>query len=452
MSKLYQFQKTGVKLLHKFRGRAILGDEMGLGKTVQALTYAIEVGCRPIIVICPAYLKAHWRNEALLHCGLRAEILETRKPPKRASFPRKPKMVIINFDILEPWIPFLIGLEADLIIVDEGHYIKNPNTARTKNVREVCDGVKRVIFTTGTAIENRPAEIWAMLNILDKKRWPSFFNFGHKYCAPEKKFGEWKFDGANNIPLLHRKLKKRYLIRRLKKDVLKELPAQTITVLPVRISNRKEYQFAERDLIKWLRVTFGRKRAARAAYVERLVRFGYLKRLSAQGKIPSVINWIDDFLENTNEKLIMFGFHRSMIRRLHDQYPVESVMVHGGIIGHKRQAIFETFQRKKSKRIIFGNYQAAGVGWNGSVARDTGFYELPLTPGQFMQAAARNDRIGQTQKTFCTVLVAQDTIEEKICEFLQRKQGTVKNVLDGKNGVDLKLYDELTAALLSKGK
>jgi SWI/SNF-related matrix-associated actin-dependent regulator 1 of chromatin subfamily A len=447
MTNPYPFQSAGVDLLEKFGYRALLADEMGLGKSIQALLAMRRAAARPCVIVCPAGLKYHWEAEAALHCNLRAEVLNGTRPPKQ-RLARPHPLVIINYDILGPWMKFLKRLDPVMVLLDEVHYAKNRAAGRTKNVQYLCRGVPHVIGISGTPLTNRPAELWPILNILWPKKFQSFTEYGYRYCKPSYEFGQIKFKGATRLPELHNKLKKYGMVRRLKKDVLKDLPPKQRVVLPMPIENSREYIKAENDFIAWLRENFDGRRAVRAAHAQRLVQFGYLKRLAAKLKMAAVYDWLDSFLEESDEKIIVFGIHRSIIGGLFERYAGKSVLVHGGVTGRDRQRAYKQFQKSPRTRMLFGN-DAAGVGWNGSCATATAHVELPWTPGQVAQAGDRMHRIGQTKQTVEYFLVARKTVESRLCEILQTKAGILGETLDGDAGAaGLNIFDMLTKSFL----
>src|SRR6185369_3681410 len=192
----YPYQVAGVKaIVKKFKHRALLADDMGLGKTPQALWSLCwlrqKLGRNPTVVaICPPTIKENWSNESWTYIKRRGEVLEGRKPPKD-FVGKRGGFYIINYDILGDvrkrsgtWIKKLKKLKPDIIIIDEVQKIKNPNAARTKATRELCRGVAHIIALGGTGgIENRPAEVFPILNILSPEKFPSFFTFAQRYCA-----------------------------------------------------------------------------------------------------------------------------------------------------------------------------------------------------------------------------------------------------------------------------
>lgn len=445
MTKLYDYQKRGVLRLEALKGRALLADEMGLGKTIQALYYHKRNKKGTTIVICPASLKWNWAREASVHIGEQAEIVEGKKPPTMEGFNQN-RLIIINYEILGAWVAYLRKLKPSLIILDECHYIKNRKAKRTKAVRLLCKGVKEVIAMSGTPLTNRPAELFPILNLICPSKFRSFMPYAMRYCDAKKNPWGWDFKGAKNLKELHSKLTDLMMIRRKKKDVLKDLPEKSRSVITVPISNRKEYDEAEDDLIAWLSKT-SVGAAKRAASAERLVRMGYLKRLAAELKIDSVVEWIKNFLEETNEKLVVFGIHKKVIERLKDEFP-NSVVLSGTTKAKDRQTVVDTFQNDKSTRLFIGNLQAAGVGITLTAASTILFAELGWTPSEHSQGEDRIHRIGQRNAAMCYYMIAGNTIEEKLSEIIQNKQSVLSATLDGEGTADdLTIFDQLQKEL-----
>ena len=454
-TKPYKYQGKGVAKLHRKKGRLLLADEMGLGKTLQALIYADEVPeARPIIVVCPAHLKYNWEREAMTHINMRADVLEGQKP--RKLIPKNPAMMyIINYEILRFWVRWLRKLNPQIVMIDECQYIQNRHAIRTKATRRLCRKVPKVIAMSGTPLTNRPAELWATLNILRPDLFPEFFTYGHRYCGPKKQRWGWEFKGATRLPELHKILKTECMIRRKKKDVLKQLPKHSnhIELLPLTKSGMKEYKFALKDFIGWLKtVTSDKGRIKKATRVEALAKIGYISRLVARLKMGPVIDWIKSALDNSDGKWILFARHKIIIKALEEAFPNITTKIDGSVVKRKRQYAIDQFTRNKTKRIMLGQLKAASTGWNGTAASNAAFIELGDVPADHTQASARMDRIGQTSQTQSYYLIAKDTLEEKKCAMLQKKQGTVDSVLDGTGQSDgLNIHDLLISELLKEG-
>lgn len=360
-SKLYNYQLEGAKQIRFFKGRVLLADEMGLGKTIQALYWLLKCPSkRPVIVVCPATLKWVWETQANQHIGMRAEILQGRKPPKKQLIKNCP-LLIINYEILPYWLEYLTGLNPQVVILDECHYIKSLKAKRTKAVRLFCNTIPHIIAISGTPLTNRPSELFSAINILWPKEFPSFWKYAFAYCKPSRRPWGWDFGGASNLDKLHKKLKNLGMIRRLKKDVLKELPDKTRITVPMDITNKEEYIKAKNSFLTWLKEKSITK-AEKAKKAEALVKLGYLKRLSAELKLENVIKWIEDFLEESEGKLVIFGVHTKILNTLLEKFKNIAVIIDGDVPQKERQKAVANFQNNKQKRIFIGNIKAAGTG------------------------------------------------------------------------------------------
>ncbi len=237
------------------------------------------------------------------------------------------------------------------------------------------------------------------------------------------------------------------MVRRLKKDVLKELPDKTRTVIPLQIENEKEYTKAKDDFITWLTAKSAAK-AKRAASAQTLVQMGYLKRLAAELKMKAVFKWIDDFLEESNNKLVLYGIHRNILNSIHEKYKKQSIILLGGLADKKRKLAVESFQNLPNFRIFIANISAAGEGITLTAASDLAFVELDWVSGKHIQAEDRIHRIGQKNAANIYYLIAQNTIEEELCELIQKKQKVVSAILDGDDNINnLDIYSKLVNSI-----
>jgi SWI/SNF-related matrix-associated actin-dependent regulator 1 of chromatin subfamily A len=451
-TKPYVYQLKGVRAIEAFNGRALLADQMGLGKSIQSLLYVYRnPHIKTTIIICPAVLKINWQRECSLHFSWHAEILESNTP-KMAQL-LKSRLLIINYEILHSWMDYLIRLNPDLVICDEAQAICNRSSRRSKAVRTLCKDVPHVIALSGTPLTNRPAELWNVLNIIRPDKFPSFFKFAFSWCNPKRTQWGWDFRGAGNLDKLHKTLKDILMVRRLKKDVLKELPDKIHSVIPIQITDRKEYDHALHDFIGWLIKTNPTKLSA-AQKAQRIVQMGALKQLAGKLKLKNVIKWIDTFLEESDKKLILFAVHTELIALLNKHYKNISVVVNGKVRGAKRQQAIDQFNKHTKTRLLIGNVVAAGKGWSCKSADDGAFVEFPWTPDALAQASDRVHGIGRgTGNSRCHIhyLVGEGTIEEDLLKLIQRKQRILTQVLDGgKIEKDLDIYDQLTQVILEQ--
>lgn len=450
--KLYPYQKQGIDLIHTLNnGRVLLADDMGLGKSVQSYAYKMKyLGAdATTIIVCPAYLKWNWANEIKTHFGINAKILSGRKQKK---IMRPGNTYIINYEILAGYLEGFKAIKPDLLIIDECQKIKNRNIKARAHVKKISLWCDHIIALSGTPIENNAVEFWSILNIIDQKEWNHFYKYAMRYSRPTRGAWGWQFNGSARTQELHRRLKK-YMIRRTKKDVLKDLPDKQRILLPLKIKKINEYHEAVNNFRKWLAKTHGEEKAKSAAAVEAIAQIGYLKRLAAQLKHESIIEWIDDYLLS-GKKLIVFGIHKSVMLPLVEHYKNKCELVNGTVLGEERQRRFKAFNENPNKKILFANMLAAGTGWNCTSTSTTAFIEFDWVPGVHTQAEDRTHGLnrgikGETSTYY--YLFSQGTIEEKLIKTLQRKNFDISKILDGKVGsASLALYNILVKEILNE--
>jgi SWI/SNF-related matrix-associated actin-dependent regulator 1 of chromatin subfamily A len=374
-----------------------------------------------------------------------SDVLEGRKVPKRKSLIQHRPIIIINYEILGAWLKYLLELDPQAVVIDEAHYIKNRTSLRYKTVKLLCENVPHIVAISGTPLVNRSVELWPVLNLLRPDVFDSFPDYCWEYSVPEYTPWGWQYTKSKNRKRLHRKLYELCMIRRLKKDVYKELPEKVRNIVPVEIDNRGEYEFASKDFLLWLERTKSKSAAKKAKKAKALVMMNYLLRLAAKGKVKQICDWIDNFLEASDEKLVVFTGYRPMINTLMKRYKSLGVVVDGRITGKKRLAACDRFQNDPECRLFFGNYQAAGVGLTLTASFTVLFTDEPWTPGELLQAEDRVHRIGQKRTTMFYYMVARSTIEEHRLDLLQSKQTDVSAVLDGtpSSESELSVFDEL---------
>ena len=354
---------------------------------------------------------------------------------------------------------FLKRMKACMVIIDESQYLGSLRSKRTRAAQELINPKKgrkipHVIALSGTPLTNRPAELWPTLNLIRPDLYRNPYRFYHRHCAPQRKPWGWEFKGATRLPELHQALVSQLMVRRTKKEVLDQLPSNQKIVVPLEISNRKEYEEAHDNFFSWLTATHGEEKASKAAKAERLVWKSYLLRLIGQLKLKSVLAWIDNFLATSDGKLILFGIHKeNVLHKIKAHYPDNSVLITGDVSAQKRQAAIDVFSNSKKCRLFIGNIVAGGVGWNGTAAADVAFVEFGWVPGALNQASDRVNRIGQKEKTRTWYLVGNDTLETDLLKLLSLKQKTITSVLDGKGkGDSFGVFDEFCKSLLEKQK
>lgn len=425
---LMPFQEVGVNFLINRNGRAIIGDEMGLGKTVQALGYIHHSKERPAIIVCPASLKGNWKNE--VEAWIPNAKVNVISSGKNTKLTKDEDIVIINYDILSKWKDEIKKIEPKIIVLDESHSIKNSKALRTKAAMSIAKKIPHVIALSGTPAINRPAELFNSIRLIEPKLFANFYEFGMKYCGATHNGYGWNFNGSSNLSELYEILKN-VMIRRKKIDVLSDLPEKRFSFVPIELTNEKEYRDAENDIINYIKQTKGRLAASKAESAETLVKIANLRRLAAKGSLANSFDWIDNFIEGSDQKLVIFANHREIIDEVVNRYKDMAVKIDGSVKPELRTDIVNRFQHDDSIRIFVGNIKAAGVGLTLTAASNVVFLELPWTPGELSQAEDRCHRIGQKNSVNIWYLLPKNTIEETLAKMIDSKRKVLAEVLDG---------------------
>lgn len=348
---------------------------------------------------------------------------------------------------------------AEGFLVHNCHFLKNRTAKRTKAILGVgakAPGLSKtpsIIGLSGTPILNRPVEIYPVAKTLAPDKIPPFMTFAMAYCGAHHNGFGWDFTGSSKTDELHDLLTSTIMIRRLKKDVLQDLPSKTRSVVPLQMEAKdaKDYAKAENHFLGWLKLVNPEKIAA-AQRAEALVQFQELKKLARNGKWSSVIEWLNESLES-NGKMIVFAVHHETIDNLMEALQgFNPVKVDGRDSQEKRQAAVDRFQTDESCRVFVGNIKAAGVGLTLTAASAVVFVELGWTPGEHVQAEDRAHRIGQKSAVNIYYLIANGTVEEEIAGLLDKKQRVLDSVLDGTGTAEDALLSELLKKYLNQAK
>jgi SWI/SNF-related matrix-associated actin-dependent regulator of chromatin subfamily A-like protein 1 len=434
---LAPFQWAGVRYVLEAR-RAFLADEQGLGKTVQALAALEADGAFPAVVVCPASLKLNWERESRRWLPHRTRAVISG----RSGAPPAADIVILNYEIVHAHREALGRAAPRALVLDESHYCKNPRAKRTQAVRRLArampaDALRLAL--TGTPVMNRPDELVPQLRILGRLE---DFGSGARFTR--------RFQGVGSEERLHWHLRRRCFVRRLKRDVLPQLPAKRRVVVPVALTNEPEYRLAERDVVAWLReqpldLRVLDAKIAATLRAERLAQLGTLKRLAARGKLAAAISWIHDFLES-GEPLVVFSHHADVQTAVLERFPGAGHLL-GRDPAPARDATVRAFQEGTGSPLLVCSTLVAAQGITLTRASNVAFLELEWTPALHDQAEDRCHRIGQHDAVTAWYLLAAGTIDETIAELLGRKRSIVGAVTDGQRLDEQGLVDGVVRAL-----
>ena len=371
---LYPYQVDFVRFMSLRKGRAALGDDMGTGKTVQALAWLAYSGAFPTLIVVNAPTKLQWARAfkdwlgkvpAVSPMFKRIGVLSGRKP-----FPMEPGVsYIINWDILADWAGHIAGNGAfitdgplakfgfQLLIGDECQAIGNPTSKRSKAFRALSKVIPGLIGMSGTPARSKPAQFWPLLNILSPDKFPNYYHYLNRYCGPKSNGFGMTYNGASHIQELHRLLVD-VMVRRTKAQVMKDLPPKTVDVIPLEPDQKAlaEYQAAERD-------AFSQDNATKAELRERIA--GLLRSAYSVKEKPAM-EWIRNFLEDTDNKLLIFAWHRDVVDLVTaEMKEYHAAKLYGGMSAGDRDKAVQKFVNDEKCRVMVANIQAGGVGIDG---------------------------------------------------------------------------------------
>jgi len=451
------FQQVGISYALQ-RSRVLIADEPGLGKTIQAAGLMnANPTIRNVLVVCPAILKINWIRE-LQKWFLRCESIDIAYSPSQAPFPTS-KIVITNYDILRKLRPQIDKREWDLLIVDECQYVKDGSALRAKalfgDAKQVPLRAKKHMFLSGTPLVNRPEDLWTLVKHCDPDDLGATWDYyAKRYCQLWRAPWGWDSSGAANLEELQGRLRGKFMVRRLKKDVLLDLPPkrrQIVTIQPskeVKELLGRETQEYERVKSK-LELTIEAAQAAILAAkqkgdwdgYEREVKkltgsnsseFSELSKLRHQvavAKIPYMIEYLQLML-NEHSKVVCFAHHVDVIQQLYQTFSpkVGTACIYGDVDEISRQREIDRFQTDPKCRLIICGITIA-VGFTLNVASYALCVELDYRPTVVQQAEDRLHRIGQKGAVLIQHLIFENSTDARQVKILVDKQEVIDKAL-----------------------
>ncbi|RJQ78829.1 DEAD/DEAH box helicase [Pseudonocardiaceae bacterium YIM PH 21723] len=371
--------------------QAILGDEMGLGKTVQALAVCAHLsahGQHRFLVVCPASVQINWLREIEKHTNLEPYSLHGRdRDTAAAEWAHRGGVAVTTFNTLGSLDPQFLT-EVALLVVDEAHYVKNPDTRRAGYIRAMIGRSQRTLFMTGTPMENRVEEFRRLVEYLQPA-------VAARISADDVLAGARAFRRAV-APVY---------LRRNQEDVLTELPAKIEVeewVSPSRDDDRHYYDAVVSKNMMAMR---------RAAY-----------RAADSAKLDRLREIVEEAVED-GRKVLVFSFFHEVLDAIQKSL---SVPVYGPVTGKNSSAVrqrkVEEFTSHRGGAALLGQITALGEGLNIQAASVVILAEPQWKPSAEDQAIARAYRMGQVRPVQVYRLLAKGTVDERVREILERKQ------------------------------
>uniref|UniRef100_A0A8D2J5L7 SWI/SNF-related matrix-associated actin-dependent regulator of chromatin subfamily A-like protein 1 n=1 Tax=Varanus komodoensis TaxID=61221 RepID=A0A8D2J5L7_VARKO len=414
---LMPFQREGVNFAISRKGRLLLADDMGLGKTIQAICIAAYYRKEwPLLVIAPSSVRYTWAEAFYKWLpSLSPDTVSVIATSKDCLTARL--INIVSFDLLSK-MQKQLKTTFQVVIVDESHFLKNGKTARCRAALPLLKAAKRVILLSGTPAMSRPAELYTQIAAIRPSFFPQFHAFGLRYCDAKQSPWGWDYSGSSNLGELKLLLEESIMIRRLKSDVLSQLPAKQRKVVVVasegmNARTKAALKAAAKEMAKGYKSKQEEKEALILFY-----------NRTAEAKIHCIIEYILELLESGREKFLVFAHHKLILDAITEELEkkhVGYIRIDGSTPSAERQSLCEEFQFTKKHSVGLLSLTAANMGLTLSAADLVVFAELFWNPGVLIQAEDRAHRIGQTSSVNIHYLVAKGTADDYLWPMIQEK-------------------------------
>jgi SWI/SNF-related matrix-associated actin-dependent regulator 1 of chromatin subfamily A len=426
------------------RQHTLIGDEMGIGKTCSSIAFANAIGAEKVLVVCPASIRLNWRRQIKLW----STIPQVRTYPilkGKDGVASWSNYTIISYELArnEALHAALRAVNWDCLIIDEAHFLKSYDALRTRALfgggrnlelkLSLADRAKRVIALTGTPLPNRPRECYTLAHALcpESIDWMTHDEFTYRFNPSARMSNDHIQEAKGRLPELHARLRCNFMIRRLKKDVMKYLPA-------------KQYEFtyieSNGDIAEAMRhermLDFdpGRDLTNPAMWDKIDGEVSTVRREMGEAKIPRIIEHMKYLLDVEEiDKVVLFCHHKSVMDACLaglEKYGV--VQVRGGMGSTAKDNSVQKFQNDPDTRVFIGQLDAAGFGIDGlqNVASRVVFGEPAWVPGANDQAVDRLHRDGQKFPVLAQFLIVEGSFDERVLGSVLDKAFTINEVLD----------------------
>jgi hypothetical protein len=458
-ARLRDYQITGFdwlcRLAHWNVG-GCLADDMGLGKTVQSLAAILVHAAKgPTLVVAPLSVMNNWTEECqkfapslnplILGGKNRQQILEGLEPYD---------LVICSYSLLPIEVEKLSGVDWQTVVLDEAQAIKNRKTKRSKAAMRLNAGFR--LITTGTPVENCLDELWTLFNFLNPGLLGTYNRFRQMFVVPIEGYQ----DKAASQHL--RKLIRPFILRRMKTEVLTELPEKTEITLQVEMSHDEALLY-EAQRLKSLESIHTAEDSPGQKQFRILAELTRLRQLCCNpslvlpdahiesSKLKVFMDTVRELLENQHKALVFSQFvgHLAILRNALDRENISYQYLDGSTSVKNRKKRINDFQNGCGDFFLI-SLKAGGTGLNLTAADYVIHMDPWWNPAVEDQASDRAHRIGQTRPVTVYRLVVKDTIEERIVDLHQEKRDLAESLLAGSETAGKLSASELLALMQGK--
>jgi len=429
---LYEFQKAGVEFIRKSDFRCLLADEMGLGKTIQIVSaLANHPELLPALVIVKASLKIQWMRELFNGAGLLSQILESRTT---ALVDPRFTCYIASYDSIKN-ATWKEKLKFNTLILDECQQIKNHDSKRTQAVRDIAKDVRYLLSASGTPIKNNAGEYFPILNLLRPNIFYAATNFYQQYTNSYRTGFGWKVGGLRN-PSQFKSDTKDFIIRRTRKEVLPDLPTirRSYRYTDMNELITKKYKGAAADLQDYLLNSEEKENSSEHI----LAMMNRLRHLTGLAKVETVLDYVDEFLENEEgEKLTIFHHHLDvaelLMLKLGEREGLKIFQIKSTMSPEDRAYVVDAFKDHPGAAVLLAPTLACGEGINLQFCSHVVIIEREWSPATEEQAEGRFSRIGNAVDSIEVIYpVAIGSIDEMFAEYVERKRQYLTEAYEGK--------------------
>ncbi|KAL9927954.1 SWI/SNF-related matrix-associated actin-dependent regulator of chromatin subfamily A-like protein 1 [Glossina fuscipes fuscipes] len=437
--KLMPFQQDGVCFAISQHGRAMICDEMGLGKTYQAIAIAsFYQEDWPLLICTTASTRDSWATHVReLLPSLPVHYIQILSSSQQ--YINEVKVLITSYGMMERHVSQIMERKFGFLIFDESQNLKNSKAKCTVVADRLSQQARRVILLSGTPALSRPVELYSQLQII-RRNFMSFTDFTVRYCDGKQTSFGWNAAGQSNLKELNVILKLKFMIRRTKAEVMKDMSAkirEVVTLDPAIVCSSDEVreslnaearnlQTCNREIRSKVLLKF----YAQTAEVKKRAVCSYLKKIVKEQK-----------------KFIVFAHHRVMLDAISDSFNALHVMhirIDGSTSQQDRGCYVDQFQKNIDCQVAVLSLGSCNSGITLTAADLIIFAELTWNPTILAQAESRAHRIGQPKPVICRYLIAKQTADDHIWNLLKTKQDTLK-----KAGIFCENLQDATNAMAS---
>lgn len=433
---LFPYQKVGAAFLCKV-GSGLLGDDLGLGKTLMSLAVAEHEKARKVLIFCPSAVKFQWAQEIEKFMPVEKErtcVIDGSKQERLALWNKGGnRFYIANYELLLRDFEEINWIKWDVIIADEATRISNPMAKQSKAIKKLR--ADRRIAMTGTPLSNRPDDVWSLIDFCQPGALGNYWNFMQRYCIKN----QWgAIDDYMHLDELRDKLS-RYMIRRLKKDVLPELPEKVVTDIPFELTEEEKelyrklkkellYEIEEEELAKVenpMTIQYTLVKMLRLRQLaDSMELLGYKTKSS---KLETLKELLSSAMTNGKKAIVFTQFAKMadiLERELAEYGPLK---ISGGIKEEYTDVIARFNEEEEARLLIMTS--AGQYGLNVQRASIVFHYDQEWSLAKMSQREGRAHRIGQKDTVLVYNLLARKTVDYYVKKILEGKAALAEEVL-----------------------